>query len=110
MSDRTLVSDIPLLPLGKISQENLSTHLYLGLRGAIFFYSEGVSVCDCRSAILHQKHFDHKGAIIFYREGGAICPQFFLVPPFAYGEKFWSPLWPRKQILVPPQMLSGYVM
>ncbi len=39
--------------------------------------------------------------------------QFFLIPPFAYGKKFWSPplpmaknfgppLWPREIILVPP--------
>ncbi len=28
--------------------------------------------------------------------------QFFLVPPFAYGGKFWSPLSLRRKILVPP--------
>ena len=30
--------------------------------------------------------------------------QFFLVPPFAYEKKFWSPPLPREKILVPPQV------
>ncbi len=68
------------------------------------------------SVIVYPKYT--KGAIIFYREGGGRLSvmagrQFFLVPPFAYDKKFWSPplptaknfgppLWPHEKILVPP--------
>ncbi len=68
----------------------------------------------------------HKGAIIFYLEGGGRLSvmagrQFFLVPPFAYGKKFWSPplptvknfgplLWPREKILVPPPKVKEHAL
>ncbi len=55
-----------------------------------FLPGGGASVCDGRLPI-------------FSGSPLCICKK-NLVSPFAYGEKFLSPLWPRGKILVPPQV------
>ncbi len=68
---------------------------FINFKGSLVYLESFNSLCQ------------NKGAIIFLPGGGGrlsvmASRQFFLVPPFTYGKKFWSPPLPMAKNFGPP--------